>query len=247
MKVRLNDGTEENQPLRLAEGHVEAFKDVFSSDEIETYAEAGRKANGGAEFDRPQLDGQAADINRNLAAVSYRDQHIGLACEADAETFRIHGSEETQTRTGVDVAPVLTPSSLSFDVKRNDRSGKFPAEESVLKSYRAQLKSSGLGIGRPVGITPGCFRRASLSKGTRSIPTNNSPSATTAYWPAYLSTSSLKCRRTHSRSSIFFVRLPFFVFITWPLFLKSIKKTRQGQGPCPLNAIRYQTKGENKK
>ena len=68
------------------------------------------------------------------------------------------------------------------------------------EGYSAHVKSSGREIRRPVGMTPGCLRRAVSSSCLASYPTNNSPSATTAYWPAYVSTSSSKCRRIHSSS-----------------------------------------------
>ncbi len=102
----------------------------------------------------------------------------------------------------------------------------------VGKTYRAHKKSCGLGIGMPVGMTSGCFRRASANNSLASCPTNNSPAATTAYRPGYRSTSSSRCLRIHSSS---FKLLPNLRFnpavIGISLYGKSIPDSaRSGNG-----------------
>ena len=209
----LNYRTEKNQSLRLAEGDVEAIKNIFSSNEVETNPEARRKADRGFEFVGADFYGKVMEINRNLASVTDGDASFRCLGEINSKPLSIRRTENTKTCTGINVTPDLTPAKGSFDLDGDDGSWKFTVKEAVLEGYSAQLKSSGRGIGRPVGMIPGCFRRASFSSRAASVPTNNSPSATMAYWPAYRSTSLLKFFRTHSRSSIFFVFFTFLRFI----------------------------------
>ena len=225
----LNYRTEKNQPLRFTEGDIEALKDISSPNEIEADSEAWRESDEGSELDGTDFHGKAMEINGNLASVA--DGGVGFSClrEIDSQPLGIRRTENTETCSGVNVTPDLTPANGAFDLEGDDGSWKFSVEKAVLKAYNAQLKSSGRGIGRPVGMTPGCFRRASFSRRAASVPTNNSPSATTAYWPAYRSTSSLKCLRTHSRSSIFFVLLPFLRFIGSRSNSKNTKRRDTGQ------------------
>ncbi len=188
---------------RIAEGNIKVLKEVLASDEVEAYPEAWREADGSLKLKRSDLDGQAVHIDRDLASVTHC--HHGLdrsAAQRETQALGVGLAKDTETCSGVDIAPHLTPSKGSLDLNGYKRGREFSVKEAVLEGYRAQLKSSGLGMGRPVGVVSGCLRRASLSRRAASVPTKSSPSATTAYFPGYLSTSLLKWRRTHSRSSV---------------------------------------------
>lgn len=197
----------------IAEGDVETIKNAFSSDQIKADAETRGKADSCLKFDIAYFDGQMISENGNLTAVANRDCGLESFLKiVDTESFCVLKTKDTKTCSRIYITPHVVPAVGSFDLNWDDGRWKLAMQKRVFENYRAQLKSSGLGMGKPVGMTPGCLRLASLCKRAASLPTNNSPSATTAYFPAYLSTSSLKCLRTHSWSSI---------FLFFALFLKA--------------------------
>lgn len=97
---------------------------------------------------------------------------------------------------GQDLHPALWPTERHRD---NGTRPAFVGE--VGEAYRAHVKSSGRGIGKLVGMTPGCFRLAAAWSALASSPTKSSPAATTAYFPGYVSTKPSKCSRIQAWSS----------------------------------------------
>ena len=209
MNEELN-GLEDHFFSGVTERHVETFKKIFSPDQAESNPETRRKTQDSFEFDGTDFDWQAMDVGWNLTSVANSYQNFVSVSQINSKTDGILSAENTEASAGIDKTPYITPPVSASDLDGDDGSGKLSVQEAVFENYRAQTKSSGLGMRRPVGMTPGCLRLASCSKRAGSKPMNSSPSATIAYFPAYLSTNILKCLRTHSWSSIF---LPFTFFL----------------------------------
>jgi hypothetical protein len=214
------NGFEYDLPTGVAEGNVEMFEDVFAAHKTEADPQARGKADDAFEFNGADFDKQTVNVNRYLTSVANSYQRLNSPSQLDAEAVRVFFAKNRETCPGIDESPYLTPSVFSFDRECDDGRWIFSVQKAVLKNYSAQTKSSGLGTRRPLGMTPGCLRRASISRAAGSKPTKSSPPATMAYFPAYLSTSILKWRRIHSSSFIFFAFFRPFFFIGSSLLLK---------------------------
>jgi hypothetical protein len=183
----------------VAECHVKARKNILPSKEIKSDAKTRRKTDVGMQSNRSNLDGKTMDIHGNQAAVSNGHKDFFSLEVVQPQSRGVIQSEDREKSAGIDIGLGPDPACRAFHSQRYD-GARNATIVFVREYYRAHRKSCGRGTGNPVGIVPGCFRRASSKRRPALFPMNNSPAATTAYWPAYLSTSSSKCRRIHSSS-----------------------------------------------
>lgn len=183
----------------IAERHVETSEKISATKQVKPGTQPRRKSDVSLEFHWSDSHWEAVSINWNRTAVT--DNRVAqksiLQVQPQQPGFAL--SEDRDRSPGVDIHPDFLPAAWAAQSEGDERARDI-AKDAIAKRYRAHVKSWGLGTRNTEGMTRGCFLQASISRGTGSYPTNNSPSATTAYWPAYLSTSSSKCRRIHASS-----------------------------------------------
>ena len=202
----LADGLEGDALAGVAKRHVEARENILSAEQVESDTQARREADGRCQLDGSDANRQPVDIDRDRAAIAhYRISQLPSP-EVKSQQSGFALGEDRDRSARVYIHPDFFPTTGTMQVQRDDGTWN-PTKDAVPEGYRAHVKSSGRGTRRTEGITPGCFLCASVSSWTGSYPTNSSPSATTAYFPAYLSTSSSKCARIHAASSTRFCRI----------------------------------------
>ena len=196
----LANGLEGDALTGVAKCHVEAGEDVLPAQEIKADAKPWRGPYVSNQSTRPDTDRQSMDIDRDRAAIAHDRISQLPSPEVKSQQSGFALGEDRDRSARVYIHPDFFPTTGTMHVQRDDGTWN-PTKDAVPEGYRAHVKSSGRGTRRTEGITPGCFLCASVSSWTGSYPTNSSPSATTAYFPAYLSTSSSKCARIHAASS----------------------------------------------
>ncbi len=177
-------------------------EDILTAQEVKAHAESGREANCRTAHHRANPDRQAMNVDGDQPTVTDRDERLFSLAVIKSKPCGFIDGEDRHEGAGVHVGFRPNQSVGSLQANADNRAGKASVGEVWKADHRksAHTKSWGRGMGRPVGIIAGCLRRASANKALASRPTNNSPPATTAYWPAYLSTNSSKCQRIHSSS-----------------------------------------------
>ncbi len=190
---------ERNELGVVAEGDVEVREKILATQEIKTDLQLRREADGCGDNVRANLHEQVMNINGNQSSIANGHGHLLSLAVIDAQAGRFVQRENRNEGSRIDVRFGINPSerALKTDRKNGTRDASIAL---VGKGYSAHTKSCGRGTGNPVGMTCGCLDRAKAKSLPALRPTNNSPAATTAYWPAYLSTSFSKCRRIHSSS-----------------------------------------------
>ena len=197
---RLADGREGNAFAAIAECHIKMSENVLTPQQIETNTETWGESQAHAQFNGADSYGNVMDIDWNQTPIA--NHRIGQLAVFDAESQHASFpfSQNGHECAGIDIDPDFFPTTGTVQLHGDD--GAWEAtKKTVGESYSAHVKSSGRGTRRTEGMSPGCFLCARSSSGTGSYPENSSPPATTTYWPAYLSTSSSKCRWIHSLSA----------------------------------------------
>ncbi len=190
----------EDDPLpRVAEGDVEMGEDILTAQQIKPDAKARGEANCGVETPLSNLNSQSVQVDRDPTSTAYGDKPFLAGLVPEPNAFRVSHCEDRHERPRIDVRLTPFPAARTADAKQNDRTWQTVVRL-IGEGYRAHWKSSGRGTGMPMGVIPGCFRRALASTRRTSSTGKTSPPATMTYRPPYLSTSSSKCRRIHSSS-----------------------------------------------